>query len=478
MRVELGLNAPQLAAHKILFGGDGLPRRGISLLDGWGRGVGKSWYRRQVWWLLVAALDYKLRSDALEPFRGVRIRCLAPTLKQWKLINWDGILEELTPGGKWAWLGAKLDTSTGQIRFPGGSMVTPFPAMAYNARTAKGMRADVLDADEYDDIDAAVYDAVAVPWLSEPWSLRIELLAGTPTRGRHGLWWRALQAGRLGDKLRASELSDEEALKLPEVVPIAEKFGDNADPTVVLDALRSSYAIHATYKDVPETVSPFAVAKARANTLPATFEREWEANADAGEGLVYPFDDTFHVREPPPLESFREFLVGMDHGWVDLGVLLLGGIQGHGDDAVLWLLAESAESEVPNHVWNERAKLWNFAKFWPDPSRPDRINDLRSAGLSIGHTDNDLMGGIGRVADLLFIRSTDDPELRSARLYVSPECRHTIREFGLYRRKKLADGTFDEAPEDKNNHTMDALRYMAVGRFGRAANRKQIASGR
>ena len=51
-----------------------------------------------------------------------------------------------------------------------------------------------------------------------------------------------------------------------------------------------------------------------------------------------------------------------------------------------------------------------------------------------------------------------------------PKCKNTIREFGLYRRKKLPDGTFSEEPEDRNNHAMDALRYLCMGRFGRLPN--------
>jgi hypothetical protein len=477
MEIDLRLNRPQCRAQSVLFKPDGTVNRGVTVFLGWGRGVGKSWYRRQVWWLLVAAFDYKLRSEALEPFRGVRITSLAPTLKQWKDIHWGGITEELTGSGKWAWLGAKLDSQTGQVRFPGGSTIRPFPASAYNARTARGMRTDVLDADEVDDIDADVYDGVAVPWLSEPWSLGIELPGGTPTRGRHGLFWRNLSAGKLGQKLRDGARPED--VRSAEDIERFRALSSDEDAGLdeVVEALKSIHAIHATYRDAPETVSKRAVARAAATTPPATFKREWEADPDAGEGLVYPFDEAFHVQEPPPLESFREFHVGMDHGWVDAGVLLLGGIQGHGEDATIWLLDEHYESQCPNGVWDERAAAWGFAKFWPDPSRPDRINDLRSAGLKVGEVDNNILGGIARVAELMFIRPHESGE-RWSRLYISPKCKNLIAELGKYRRKKLPDGTFDEMPEDKWNHACDALRYMVVGRFGRAPNYKTVTSGR
>jgi hypothetical protein len=486
--VSIRQNTPQQLATAALFDVEGKLQRNRSVFVGWGRGVGKSHWRRQIWYALVAQYDFKRRTEALEPFRGVRITSLAPTLKQWKEINWGGIEEELSPSGKWGFLRGKLDRQMGHIRFPGGSIVRPFPATEYNARTARGMRTDVLDGDEIDDIDAGVYDGVAVPWLSEPWSLAIQLLSGTPTRGRHGLWYRSLQSGKLGEAIRTGAISQDEALAHPSgaaILSVLEQLPDEewppqlprdpAEATIAL--LGGFFAFHATYKDAPETVSPIAVARAKATTPEATFKREWLADPDAGEGLVYPFDESFHVKEPPDERTFREFLVGMDHGWVDAGVLLRGAVQGHGEDAVLWLLDEWYESECPNHVWNERAAAWQYAQFWPDPSRPDRIADLRSLGLRVGETDNDIHGGIARVADLLFIRQLESGD-RYSRLYVSPRCKNTIREFGLYRRKKLPDGTFGEEPEDRNNHTMDALRYMAVGRFGRAPNYRHVTSGR
>lgn len=475
--VDLRLNKPQFTAQNVIFRPDGTVNRGVTCFLGWGRGVGKSWYRRQVWWQLIATFDYKLRREALKPFHGVRVTSLAPTLKQWKDIHWGGIIEELTGDGDWAWLNAKLDSQSGQIRFPGGSIVRPFPASAYNARTARGMRTDVLDADEVDDIDASVYDGVAVPWLSEPWSLQIELPGGTPTRGRHGLFWRNLSAGRVGQRLRDGA-SPEEVLSAEDIERYRSMLDDeDAGLDEVVSALKSIYAIHATYRDAPENVSKKAVARAMATTPPATFKREWEADADAGEGLVYPFDESFHVREPPPLETLHSYGVGMDHGWVDAGCMLFGGVQGHGADATLWITDEHYESECPNHVWDARAEAWSIATFYPDPSRPDRIDDLRRRGVRCESVDNDILAGVARVAELMFIRQSEDGA-RWARLYISPKCKNLIRELGMYRRKKLPDGSFDEKPEDKFNHATDSLRYLAMGRFGRLPNYRHVAEAR
>jgi hypothetical protein len=450
MLIDVGFNGPQDDAWNAIA-----PRRTIFL--GFGRGVGKSHFMRRAWYLTIAQWEGKQRPGALKPLKGVRIIPLMPTLTQFRDVHGTELESELAPGGEWGFLHGKVDRTRWQVTFPGGSWIKPFPASQYNARTARGMRCDVVSPDEIDDIDGAVYDSVAVPWLSEPWSLGIELMAGTPTRGRHGLWYRTLEAGRIGARLRAGE--DVPGID-PEHIP----------------SLKTIFSFHATYRDAPETVSLDAVAKAKATTLPATFKREWEADPDAGEGLVYPFDESFHVRLPPPIGAFSEFIVGMDHGWVDAGVMLLIGIQGHGRDATAWILEEHYESEVPNHIWDERAKNWNFAKFWPDPSRPDRINDLKRVGCRCGETDNDIHGGIARVADMIFRRKQEEEDGGDwARLYVAAGCVNTIRELNTYRRKKHPDGSFGEDPEDKNNHACDALRYALVGRFGKpAAGKREI----
>ncbi len=453
--LDLRLNKPQYDAFNAFQ-----PDNTIVL--GWGRGVGKSWFLRQLCWMLVSQWEHKLRTSALIPFTGVRIDSLTPTLKQFKQVHWAGIEEELGPSGRWGFLGARFDRAQAQIFFPGGSSFRSFPATEANSQLARGMRTDLLFADELDDIPAGVYDAVAVPWLSEPWSLGYQVLGGTPTKGRHGLWWRSMQDGRTGDKLRRGE-----------TVP---DLDDDA-----AEALSTVYSFHATYRDAPETVSPRAVKKAKATTPAATFKREWEADADAGEGLVYPFEEDFHIRAPPPIETFREFHVGADHGTADPGNLTLWGILGHGNDAEAWALDEHYESECPNHIWDERVAKWARtygATFWPDPSRPDRINTWRNLGANCQKVNNEIQGGISRVADMLFRRKSEYGD-DYARMYVSPKCRNLIKEFGLYVRKKLPDGTFSDDPKDKNNHAMDSTRYFVVGRFGLAgSSRKHVAGGR
>lgn len=452
---------------------------GCTVMTGWGRGIGKSWFQRLLWWLYVAQYDGKTRSrvdpetGVRQMVRGVQIGVLMPTLKQYKDVHAAGINTELS--GQWAFLGGKYNASTGKITFPGGSTITPAPAAEHTSQKSRGLRLDIVSLDEADDIPAATYDGVVVPWMSAHWSMNISLLGGTPTRGRNGLWWRTMEFGRIGEKLRNGATPEELGI----------------DPEDA-DALMTCYSFHATYRDAPDTVSPEVVAKARATMPKATFEREWEANPDAGEGLIYAeFDESFHVRQPPPMTTFSEFHIGIDHGDVDPGVMILFGVAGHGEDAAIWALDEWYEPGVRNSVWDERLKAWRepvpgsgiISTAWPDPSRQDRIRDWRAMGMrvrDIHASVKPIKAGIARVAERLMVRTNEaNPDWPSyARFYITPKCQCLIREFGLYKRKKLGDGLFSEDPEDKNNHAMDAMRYAVSGKFGPAPGCRNVVGGR
>lgn len=453
-RIDFELTKPQTRALQLLR----KPTTDVNLE--WGRGCGKSWFDRFLAWFWVASADGKSRLDLLEELgvahklnakqrrkaakvKGIRVVFLMPTLKQFKDVHGGAVKQEVE---EWAHLKPNPNWTDWKISFPGGSWVQPFPAADHSSQRARGIRCDIVIGDECDDIDPSVFDSVVRPWFSEPWSLKIRLTSGTYKRGRHGLLY---QRRLLGE--------------------------DPASPRY--------HSIHATYEDNPEIVDAEEVADAKKTTNPAVFDREWKCDPDSGEGLVYPFDESFHVvpeSKVPNLRTFQKIVVGGDHGWNDPGVLLLIGIQGHGNDAVAWVVDEHYESECPNKTWNERAKGWNYASpHWLDPSRPDRIDEFRASGVNAQPADNNIAGGLSRVADMLFARETEEG-VRWCRLYVSAKCTKTIWEFANYRWKKdpkVAEKLKDE-PEDANNHAMDSLRYALVGEFGRGTSQRHEAPGR
>lgn len=438
-RVDLTFTAPQTWAHNALISRGSDP---VTVMMPWGRGSGKSWFERVrgIWlnvlkWRGVERQKLGLDSNGkvvnFGVMRGIRIVALCPTLKQFRDIH--GAALEMENAGEWAFLGGRLNRSTLRIDFPDGSWFQPMPAATASSKSGRGIRCDVVLPDEIDDIDIEVFDSVIRPWFSEGWSLKQVLGGGTPRRGRYGLLY------------------------------LLHKTGISTDPN---DARYLSRI--ATYRDSPELVDPGEVEDARRNMAPATFAREWECDFDTAEGLVFQFDEDFHVQEPPPLNQLHDFGLGIDHGWQDPGVFLLCAIQGKGEDSVLWWLDEEYASERPNSEWDAIARTrFRGLDAFPDPSRPDRILDLRRAGLKCHEVDNSIEPGIARLANLMARRKWENgPD--TTRFRVSPRCVNGIRELKSYRRKKDPQdaGRFLEQIVDKNNHLIDAGRYYAMGKFG------------
>ncbi|HEY3494729.1 MAG TPA: hypothetical protein VGK73_08595 [Polyangiaceae bacterium] len=442
-RLDFKLTRPQSEAFRLCR----TPTTDINLE--WGRGGGKSWFDRFVGWTWAASADGKPRLDLLKEFgmldrlnadqrsmaqgvSGIRVVFLMPTLKQFKDVHGAHLKNEVET---WRHLRPKANWSEYNISFPGESWIMPFPAADHSSQRARGIRADVVICDEADDIDPSVFDSVVRPWFSEPWSLKIRLTSGTYKRGRHGLLYKRRLAGR-----------------------------DIAKPRY--------HTIHATYRDSPEIVDLEEVEDARRNTSPGTFAREWECDPDSSEGLVYAFEEAFHVKEPPANVVWTEMLIGCDHGWEHPGVLLLIGVIGSGRDAVCWVLEEIYEQHKDEDWWVARAKEWTDAypnhRFYGDPSQPARLEAFRRrAKARVQDVDNSIDDGVGAVANRLAIRESEDG-VRSARLFVSPSCPNTIREFGIYKRKPdpmNAEQFLDDIVK-RDDDAMDALRYPIFNRFG------------
>lgn len=433
---------------------------------GWGRGLGKSFFLRQQWFIQADKWEFRRRPGAPHP--GVRQVLLMPTLEQARKVHFD--LMQLELEGMWKAFGARFNQQTFRLVFPGGSWVQW--VSAERAHLLRGIRADIVYGDECDDLDPDTISSVVDPWFSEPHSLKMQLYTGTPRRGRYGLLYKAVKEWPREAYWTAQGFEPEQAARFA-----GQHFG-----------------IHATAYDAPALVDPEYVDKIRGKTQPTIFRREWLCDFDAADGLVYGmFDEDFHVRPAPPRPVWNEIVVCADHGFTDAGCILILGIQGHGRDAVVWVLHEIYETERPTSWWRDKAKQivgwYPQAKWYADPSRADVIADWKRLGARFPEVVglNAIEAGIMAVADRLWIREAETMETqidadgagmrvfdagkeakKTSRLYVTPQCVNTIREFGTYRRKRDPRNpeAVLETVEDRNNHAMDTLRYGVFGRFG------------
>ena len=384
---------------------------GATLALAFGRGVGKSYLQRMIWWTQIAR----------EP---TRVILLTPSYKQAIDTYARAVQNELR--GDWSFLGGEVNKSRWRIEFHNGSWVQFFGAE--NIQAARGMRCDIVSPDECDDIEINEFEDVCIPWLSEPRSKKIIVATGTPKRGRHGLL----------HKLFTHE---------------------------------GAFALRATYREAPGQISQEYVEETRRMISPERFAREWEASFEAREGLVYNFDERVHVLRTDE-GPWTEVLIGVDWGWEDPGVFVVIGVRGSGKDATAHVIEEIYEQHQPLSWWVNKAKAlretYPRARWFADPSQPAAIDALkRDAGVSIVAGNNKIEDGIAVLGDWFDTSSMLVPGRR--RLVVAPKCKSTIRELQTYRRKRDPrdrDRTL-ETPEDKNNHSCDALRYAMLSRFGK-----------
>jgi len=171
------------------------------------------------------------------------------------------------------------------------------------------------------------------------------------------------------------------------------------------------------------------------------------------EGLVYQI--TLDRHHSPPPKDYEYALMGADWGWIDPSVLLVGLVSRER----IYLVEEYVAKKTPIDKLAEKAvelsRKWRVRTCWCDPSRPEYIAELRNRGLDARKGKRELDPGIAAVNLLL-----DEGRL----LVDFNACPETVREFEVYHYEEDDMGTvLKNRPTDRDNHTMDALRYMIMG---------------
>lgn len=429
-----------------------LLRPGRKIALAWARGSGKTYFD-------AAAIHQWCLEEG-----GRHVGLLLPTLKQARAVFWMPLLLPQFYGDLKPYV-RKPNLTELICEYRNGSRLTTWGAE--NANAMRGQRFTHLVEDEADDIDPSIESGIVEPTFSKSGVSSIWLKSGTPKRGRHGTlfeWYRCGQEGT-AERQRLIDAG--------------------------LDPL--TYASMLIRSDQSPQVDQVWLARRRAELIAkgqrATYAREYECDFDAAEGIVYStFEPGFHVREASYGVPWTEILVGVDHGTIDPGVILVAGVIGNGRDAVIHVIEEIYQTERDTTWWMQQAALvagrWaSYRQRWYlDPSRPDRLLDLRRAvreahprlgGMfSIDPGLNEIEAGVAAVADRMTPRDVIDENGnvvdRRARFYVSPACKNLLFELSMYRRKrdpKNEDRFLDDIV-DKDNHACDAARYLTFTRFG------------
>jgi PBSX family phage terminase large subunit len=252
------------------------------------------------------------------------------------------------------------------------------------------------------------------------------------------------------------------------------RLSDPRGPRQVVFTFTPKGTAHWTYGLLSESRAGLDVVRATSHdnpTLPADYfervDREYGRGSliwrqevlgeyVAFEGLVYPqFDVETHVVQVPEDIRFVSVVGGVDWGWTNPGVLLVGGLDA---DGVLWIVEEVYASEQTIEWWVDRARelteKWGVLTWYCDPSEPHNIHAFQREGLPATKAVNEIVPGLAAVGGRLYANT----------LRISLECTHLRSETLTYCFKQSRDGVIrPDQPATVNDHAMDAERYLVMG---------------
>jgi phage terminase large subunit len=166
------------------------------------------------------------------------------------------------------------------------------------------------------------------------------------------------------------------------------------------------------------------------------------------EGLVYKeFDREKHVFTDAVYETIDKS-VGVDFGYTNPSALLKVE---RSTENKFYVVQEWYKTGKTTPEIIEVASSMSGNYYYPDPAEPDRIAEMRKAGLNVREVSKDIEAGISTVREMF----------KSGRLFIHASCKNLILELETYRYpEKKPDKNEREIPIKEMDHAVDALRYV------------------
>lgn len=217
-------------------------------------------------------------------------------------------------------------------------------------------------------------------------------------------------------------------------------------------------SFHFTTYDNPH-ISEEEINKLKNTMSDDEFYQEYMADFRKRTGLVYKeFNRDKHVFDPNTDERFKnarfvQAFLGVDFGWTNPSAVLLIKKD---SDANYWITDELYETQLTNtqlinHIQNKPFNVTNLV--YPDPAEPDRIEEMKRAGLyprPVKKGKGSIENGIQRLQELI----------KCGRIKVSRKCNNLITEFETYSYpEKSINHNESELPIAENDHLLDSARY-------------------
>jgi len=193
--------------------------------------------------------------------------------------------------------------------------------------------------------------------------------------------------------------------------------------------------------------------RVRKSLDPRTFGMMYKGLFSEMIGKIYQqFNERKHVKSTVPYNDFIMVLGGIDWGFTEPAAMVAVGIT---KDWTAYVIDEYYSPGKTLEQLGEKAKEWmakyRVQAYFSDPSEPMNIYTFRQMGIPMNDANNKVIYGIDRVRKLL----------GNGKLYLKDSCQNLIDEFQTYQYEEdRKDITLKESPLKKNDHGLDALRYV------------------
>lgn len=196
---------------------------------------------------------------------------------------------------------------------------------------------------------------------------------------------------------------------------------------------------HATSYD-NEYNDPAEIDKIKNQISEDRFYQEYLADFRKIEGLIYKeFNRTIHVVDFLPHNVIDKF-TGIDFGYTNPTACVVV----HKDnDNRFWVVDEWYKREKTNQEVIEYVKTLDATSYYPDPAEPDRIEEMKRAGMNVKEVNKDVEKGIDSVRNLF----------KNRKLLIHSSCKNLIWELENYQYKPNSSiGNTQESPLKENDH--------------------------
>ncbi len=211
--------------------------------------------------------------------------------------------------------------------------------------------------------------------------------------------------------------------------------------------------LHFTMKDNP-SLSPKVIRRYESLYSGAFYERFVLGRWVAADGLIYPEAARGKYSKMPPCSDFEQCYISCDYGTVNPTSMGIWGLHGgiwYRFDEYYYSSRQEGQQKTDEEYYQDLVAFCDGRSptaIIVDPSAASFIECIRRHGrYRVIPAKNDVTDGIRRV----------QTAFRQGKILISPLCKSTLKEFGLYRWDERAGR---DIPRKENDHAMDDVRYF------------------